>query len=192
TKVSLHIFGLADFSSLQVRKRFAELFLQERDVAQVQVGARIVRRLLESQEEFLLRGSKLVHHPIRNPQRIVDAQGVRLLPQRNLKFPNGRFIVSFLNIEPAHKGVVLKRIRVELPEPLDGPERSVHVQSGQFVKYIRVVRVLGDDLIELVNGIVRKALRLEDQSEIVPGGWMRRGRLQLFVETCKRIVEIAL
>ena len=122
----------------------------------------------------------------------MDAQGVRLLPQRSLIFPNGRFIVSFLNVEPAHKGVVLKRIRIELPEPLDGPERSVHVQSGQFVKYICVVWVLGNDLVELVNGVVRTALRLKDQSEIVPGGWMRRGRLQLFVETCKRIVEIVL
>ena len=49
-KLSFHIAGLTGFSSLQVRKRFAELLLVERDVAQIQVGARIVRRLLKGQE----------------------------------------------------------------------------------------------------------------------------------------------
>jgi len=120
----------------------------------------------------------------------VDAQSARLLPQRGLIFLSGRFIVSFLNVEPAHKSMVLKGIRIKLPEPLDGPERSVHVQSGQFVKHIRVVRALGGDLVELVNGVVRTAFRLENQSKIVAGSWMRGGRFQLFVETCNRIAEI--
>lgn len=70
------------------------------------------------------------------------------------------------------------------------PERSVHVQSGQFKEHVRLLRVLRGHLIELVDSFIHPAFPLQGQSEIVLRCRMRRWRLHFLLEACDGILVV--
>ena len=126
-EVGLREGRLFGFRSLQVITSLVEMLFEQRNVAQIEISARIVRRFSKGQEKLLLRRFELSEDKVLYSQREMDAHGIRRLRERGLVFLNGSLVVTLVRIKIAQKSVKLEGIRIKLPEPVKRPERSFHV-----------------------------------------------------------------